>query len=61
MTFLNKIKRYLGVYDYTDYYTIQKMPNGRYGIYDADGFTINTYTRRTDAVRGAARNGLTLV
>jgi hypothetical protein len=64
-TFLNKITRYfkenLGV-DYTDYYTVQKDPKtGKYAIYDRDGFVVRSYTRRTDAVRGAERNGFTLV
>lgn len=61
MTFLSKIGQALGLIDYTDYYTIQKTPNGKWTIYDADGHSINSYTRRRDAFRGAERNGYTLV
>jgi hypothetical protein len=57
----NKIKSFFGLYDRPDYYTIQKTPAGKWGIYDEDGHTINAYTRRRDAYRGAERANLTLV
>jgi hypothetical protein len=41
-------------------YTVMKNPEGRWGIYDADGFALADYSRRTDAIRGAARRGYEL-
>jgi hypothetical protein len=62
MTFLTKLGRALGLIEYTDYYTVQKNPRtGKYEIYDGDGHAVRAYTRRSDAIRGAERSGLTLV
>lgn len=62
MTFLAKIGHALGLVDYKDYCTIQKNPKtGRWTIYDTDGLSITDYSRRRDAFRGAARNGLTVI
>jgi len=64
-TFLNRIREgvrdFFGA-DYTDYYTVQKNPiDGKWNIYDRDGFAVSSYSRRRDAIRGAERNGYTLV
>lgn len=62
MTFLKRILYSLGILDYIDYYTIQKSPiDGKWNIYDSDGFAIRSYTRRRDAYRGAERSGFTLI
>lgn len=61
MTFLTKLGQKLGLIDYTDYYTIQRTPTGKWSIYDQDGHSIRTYARRRDAFRGAERSGLTVV
>ena len=42
-------------------YTIQKTMDGKWGIFDLRGQSLRTYTRRTDAERGATRAGYTLV
>lgn len=65
MTFLKSLVE--GIRDfinpeYTDYYTVQKNPSdGKWYIYDADGFGVRGYNRRRDAYRGAERAGLTLI
>jgi hypothetical protein len=56
----NFIKNFIAP-DYTDSYTVQKTPEGRWAIYDKDGHSINDYSRRRDAIRGAERAGYNLV
>jgi hypothetical protein len=52
----NAFKRFLG-YQPEPTYLILKAPNGKWGIYDEDGFALRTYSRRRDAIRGAERAG----
>jgi hypothetical protein len=53
-------KKFLGYEDEPKYMVI-KNPEGRWGIYDADGWSLSTYTRRRDALRGATRRGYEIV
>jgi hypothetical protein len=54
-------KKFLGIdYDQPKYMVV-KNPEGKWGIYDEDGFSLRTYSRRRDAIRGAERAGYTIV
>lgn len=44
----------------SDRYTITELPSGRFGVVSDNGTVFKTYSRKTDAVRGAERAGLTL-
>lgn len=41
-------------------YTVTELPSGRFGIISDNGEVFKSYSRKTDAVRGAERAGLTL-
>lgn len=48
------------IFTRTPTFTVEELPSGRFGIVDNENGILKTYSRRADAVRGAARAGLTL-
>ena len=44
----------------TNEFTLEKTPSGKFAIVHTTDGVVATYTRKTDAIRGATRKGLVL-